>query len=61
MHFYVGITDNDWFALNASRTLEMGILLVAMAIIGALGALFSIAMHLLTRWVAPWARAGVAT
>jgi len=39
----------------------MGILLVAMAIIGALGALFSIGMHLLTRWVAPWARAGVAT
>ena len=50
-----------YIALNASRTLEMGILLVAMAIIGALGALFSIAMHLLTRWVAPWARAGVAT
>jgi len=49
-----------YIALNASRTLEMGILLVAMAIIGALGALFSIGMHLLTRWVAPWARAGVA-
>lgn len=50
-----------YIALNASRTLEMGILLVAMAIIGALGALFSIGMHLLTRWVAPWARTGVAT
>jgi ABC-type nitrate/sulfonate/bicarbonate transport system permease component len=39
----------------------MGILLVAMAIIGVLGALFSIGMHLVTRWVAPWARSGVAT
>ncbi len=47
-----------YIALNASRTLEMGILLVAMAIIGALGALFSIGMHLLTRWVAPWASVG---
>lgn len=47
-----------YIALNASRTLEMGILLVAMAIIGGLGALFSIGMHLLTRWVAPWARSG---
>jgi taurine transport system permease protein len=50
-----------YIALNASRTLEMGILLVAMAIIGALGALFSIGMHLLTRWIAPWAKAGVST
>ena len=48
-----------YIALNASRTLEIGILLVAMAIIGALGALFSIGMQLLTRWVAPWAREGV--
>jgi ABC-type nitrate/sulfonate/bicarbonate transport system permease component len=48
-----------YIALNASRTLEIGILLVAMAIIGALGALFSIVMQLLTRLVAPWARAGV--
>lgn len=47
-----------YIALNASRTLEVGILLVAMAIIGVLGALFSIAMHLLTRWVAPWAAGG---
>jgi taurine transport system permease protein len=47
-----------YIALNASRTLEVGILLVAMAIIGVLGALFSIGMHLLTRWVAPWAGAG---
>jgi len=47
-----------YIALNASRTLEVGILLVAMAIIGVLGALFSVGMHLLTRWVAPWARSG---
>src|SRR4029078_12010123 len=46
----------SYLALNASRTLEMGILLVAMAIIGVRGALFSIGMHLVTRWVAPWAR-----
>jgi taurine transport system permease protein len=50
-----------YIALNASRTLEMGILLVAMAIIGLLGALFSIGMQLLTRWVAPWAKSGVTT
>nr|WP_255553590.1 ABC transporter permease [Caenimonas aquaedulcis] len=50
-----------YIALNASRTLEVGILLVAMAIIGLLGALFSIGMHLLTRWVAPWAKAGAAS
>ena len=47
-----------YIALNASRTLEVGILLVAMAIIGVLGAVFSIGMALLTRWVAPWAAAG---
>ena len=46
-----------YIALNASRTLEIGILLVAMAIIGVLGALFSIVMQLFTRIVAPWARA----
>jgi ABC-type nitrate/sulfonate/bicarbonate transport system permease component len=45
-----------YIALNASRTLEMGILLVAMAIIGVLGACFAIGMQLLTRLVAPWAR-----
>jgi ABC-type nitrate/sulfonate/bicarbonate transport system permease component len=50
-----------YIALNASRTLEVGILLVAMAIIGVLGALFSIGMHLLTRWVAPWAAGGHAS
>jgi len=44
-----------YIALNASRTLEMGILLVAMAIIGVLGACFAIGMQLLTRLVAPWA------
>ncbi len=48
-----------YIALHASRTLEMGILLVAMLIIGLLGALFSVGMQLLTRWVAPWARDGV--
>lgn len=47
-----------YIAVNASRTLEVGILLVAMVIIGLLGALFSIGMQLLTRWVAPWARTG---
>ncbi|HKU87930.1 MAG TPA: ABC transporter permease [Casimicrobiaceae bacterium] len=46
-----------YIALNASRTLEMGILLVAMAIIGILGACFAIGMQLLTRLVAPWASA----
>lgn len=50
-----------YIALNASRTLEMGILLVAMAIIGVLGALFSLGMQWLTRRVAPWARDGVGT
>ena len=45
-----------YIALNASRTLEIGILLVAMGIIGVLGALFSVGMQLLTRVVAPWAR-----
>jgi taurine transport system permease protein len=50
-----------YIALNASRTLEMGILLVAMGIIGLLGALFSIGMQVLTRWVAPWAKAGSST
>src|SRR4029078_1910138 len=44
-----------YIALNASRTLEMGILLVAMAIIGTLGACFAVGMQLLTRLVAPWA------
>lgn len=50
-----------YIALNASRMLEVDILLVAMTIIGVLGALFSIGMHLVTRWVAPWAKGGVAT
>jgi ABC-type nitrate/sulfonate/bicarbonate transport system permease component len=47
-----------YIALNASRTLEVGILLVAMAIIGVLGALFSVGMQVLTRLLAPWAREG---
>jgi ABC-type nitrate/sulfonate/bicarbonate transport system permease component len=50
-----------YIALNASRTLEIGILLCAMAIIGVLGAMFSIVMHLLTRVLAPWARASMPT
>lgn len=50
-----------YIALNASRMLEVDILLVAMTIIGVLGALFSIGMHMVTRWVAPWAKGGVAT
>jgi ABC-type nitrate/sulfonate/bicarbonate transport system permease component len=45
-----------YIALNASRTLEIGILLVAMGIIGVLGALFSVGMQLVTRLLAPWAR-----
>ena len=51
-----------YIALNASRTLEMGILLVAMAIIGALGALLSLGMLALSRvaWH-PWSRAGAVT
>lgn len=47
-----------YIAVNASRTLETGILLVAMGIIGFLGAMFSMAMHWVTRIVAPWSRAG---
>ena len=50
-----------YIALNASRTLEIGILLCAMAIIGVLGAMFSIVMELLTRLLAPWARASTLT
>jgi ABC-type nitrate/sulfonate/bicarbonate transport system permease component len=49
-------TGLGYIALNASRTLETGILLVAMAVIGLLGALFSSVMQLHTRLVAPWAR-----
>jgi ABC-type nitrate/sulfonate/bicarbonate transport system permease component len=44
-----------YIALNASRTLETGVLLVAMGIIGLLGALFSMAMRRMTRVLAPWA------
>jgi ABC-type nitrate/sulfonate/bicarbonate transport system permease component len=46
-----------YIALNASRTLEIGILLVAMGIIGLLGAIFSLGMEALTRILAPWSRA----
>lgn len=41
-------------ALNASRTLDIDILLVAMGTIGLLGALFSIGIRWATRFIAPW-------
>lgn len=41
-------------ALNSSRTLDIDILLVAMGVIGILGALFSIGIRWATRFVAPW-------
>jgi taurine transport system permease protein len=48
-----------YIALNAARTLETGVLLVAMGIIGLLGALFSVGMRKAARVVAPWsARSG---
>lgn len=47
-----------YVALNASRTLETGVLLVAMGMIGLLGALFSVAMRAATRILAPWAGKG---
>jgi ABC-type nitrate/sulfonate/bicarbonate transport system permease component len=43
-----------YIALNASRTLETGVLLVAMGIIGLLGALFSVGMRKAARVMAPW-------
>src|SRR4029078_11285664 len=45
-----------YIALNASRTLEMGILLVSMLVIGVLGAAFSFGMQALARVFAPWSR-----
>jgi ABC-type nitrate/sulfonate/bicarbonate transport system permease component len=45
-----------YIALNASRTLDTGILIVAMAVIGLLGALFAFGMQLATRLIAPWSR-----
>ncbi|MBS0532175.1 MAG: ABC transporter permease [Proteobacteria bacterium] len=45
-----------YVALNASRTLDTDILLVAMATIGVLGALLSFAMQALARALAPWSR-----
>jgi ABC-type nitrate/sulfonate/bicarbonate transport system permease component len=45
-----------YVALNASRTLDTDILLVAMATIGILGALLSFAMQMLARALAPWSR-----
>jgi ABC-type nitrate/sulfonate/bicarbonate transport system permease component len=48
-----------YIAVNASRTLETGILLVAMLVIGVLGAAMSVGMQGLARLVAPWSRAQV--
>ena len=47
-----------YVALNASRTLETGILLVAMGIIGLLGALFSVGMQPRDARLAPWSAQG---
>jgi ABC-type nitrate/sulfonate/bicarbonate transport system permease component len=43
-----------YVALNASRMLDTDVLLVAMLLIGILGALLSIMMQLATRFLAPW-------
>jgi ABC-type nitrate/sulfonate/bicarbonate transport system permease component len=45
-----------YVALNASRTLDTDILLVAMATIGVLGALLSLMMQAAARVLAPWSR-----
>ena len=45
-----------YVALNASRTLDTDILLVAMAIIGVLGAILSFSMQAIARTLAPWSR-----
>jgi ABC-type nitrate/sulfonate/bicarbonate transport system permease component len=45
-----------YVALNASRTLDTDILLVAMATIGVLGALLSFMMQIVARILAPWSR-----
>jgi len=47
-----------YVALNASRTLETGVLLVAMGVIGLLGALMSAGMRVATRVLAPWSAKG---
>lgn len=47
-----------YIALNASRMLDTDVLLVAMGIIGLLGALFSVGMRAATRLLAPWAGKG---
>lgn len=43
-----------FIAVNSSRTLNIDLLLVAMLVIGLLGAMFSIGIRLLTRILAPW-------
>jgi len=50
-----------YVALNASRTLETGVLLVAMGVIGLLGVLMSAAMRVATRVLAPWSTKGGAS
>lgn len=45
-----------YVALNASRTLDTDILMVAMAVIGILGALLSFSMQIIARALAPWSR-----
>jgi taurine transport system permease protein len=50
-----------YVALNASRTLETGVLLVAMGVIGLLGALMSTGMRVATRVLAPWSAKGDAS
>ncbi len=50
-----------YIAVNASRTLETGILLVSMLVIGVLGAIMSLGMQLMARVLAPWSRAEVRT
>ena len=50
-----------YVALNASRTLETGVLLVAMGVIGLLGALMSAGMRVATRVLAPWSAKGDAS
>lgn len=50
-----------YMALNAQRTLDSDILLVAMAVMGLLGAAFSVLMLMLERQVCRWDNRGAAT
>lgn len=49
-----------YVALNASRTLDTDVLLVAMGVIGILGAAFSLVMRGATLVLAPWGEKGAA-